>query len=83
MGRSKYSPEERERIITTFIRAAREIVDLEGVENVSIRKVASLAGFNSATIYLYFKDLDELITLASISYLENYCRTLAADILQG
>ena len=55
-------------------------MDLEGVENVSIRKVASLAGFNSATMYLYFKDLDELITLASISYLENYCRTLAADI---
>lgn len=82
MGRSKYSEEERERIIVTFIRATREIVDLEGIENVSIRKVASLAGFNSATMYLYFKDIDELITLASMSYLENYCRTLAADIPQ-
>ena len=80
MGRAKYSQAERERIIVTFIRAAREIIDLEGIESVSIRKVAARAGFNSATLYLYFKDVDELITLASMSYLENYCRTLAADI---
>lgn len=53
---------------------------MEGIEKVSIRKVAAQAGFNSATMYLYFKDIDELITLASMSYLENYCRTLAADI---
>lgn len=82
MGRAKYSESERERIIITFIRATREIVDLEGVESVSIRKVAARAGYNSATMYLYFKDIDELITLASMSYLENYCRTLAADIPQ-
>lgn len=82
MGRSKYSEEERERMIITFIRATREIVDQEGIENVSIRKVAARAGFNSATMYLYFKDIDELITLASMSYLENYCRTLAADLSQ-
>lgn len=65
-----------------FIRATREIVDLEGIENVSIRKVAARTGFNSATMYLYFKDIDELITLACMSYLENYCRTLAADLAQ-
>ena len=33
-------------------------------------------------MYIYFKDADELVTLASMSYLENCCRTLAADIPQ-
>lgn len=65
-----------------FIRCTREIIDLEGVDQITIRRVAQVAGFNSATLYLYFKDADELITLASMSYLENYCRTLVADIPQ-
>ena len=80
MGRTKYSEEDRLRIITGFVRCTREIIDMEGVEHVSIRRVAQCAGFNSATLYLYFKDADELITLSSMSYLENYCRTLNADI---
>ncbi len=80
MGRTKYSEEERSRIIISFLRCTREIIELEGIEHVSIRRVAQCAGFNSATMYLYFKDSDELITLASMSYLENYCRTLTADI---
>lgn len=79
MGRSKYSLDERTKIITNFLRVTREIIDIEGIEQVSIRKVAKNAGFNSATLYLYFKDADELITLASLRFLENYCRTLAMD----
>lgn len=80
MGRNRYTPQERNKITATFIRCTREIIDLEGIQQVSIRKVAQTAGLNSATLYLYFDDADELITLASMSYLENYCRTLAADI---
>ena len=80
MGRMKYSEEERNRIITNFLRCTREIIDFEGIDQVSIRKVSQKAGFNSATMYLYFKDADELITLASMGYLENYCRTLSADM---
>lgn len=67
-------------MVTNFIRATREVIDMEGIDRVSIRRVAAQAGFNSATMYLYFKDADELVTLASMSYLENYCRTLAADL---
>ena len=80
MGRYKYSEEERTRIITTFLRCTRDIIEFEGIDHVSIRRISQAAGFNSATIYLYFKDADELITLACMGYLENYCRTLAADI---
>ena len=80
MGRTKYTEAERDQILVSFIRAAREIMDAEGIEKISIRKIAALTGFNSATMYLYFPNADVLITMASMSYLEEYCRTLAADM---
>ncbi|MGI6754932.1 MAG: TetR/AcrR family transcriptional regulator [Atopobiaceae bacterium] len=82
MGRNKYTEEQRNEIITTFLDATRGIIDAEGVNGVSIRKVAANAGYNSATLYLYFKDVDTLITLASIGYLEDYCRMLANSSIQ-
>ena len=82
MGRYKYSEEERTKIITSFLRCTRDIIDFDGIEHVSIRRISQAAGFNSATIYLYFKDADELVTLACMGYLEAYCRTLAADLPQ-
>lgn len=60
-----------------FVDVTRSIMDREGADQVSIRKVAKSAGYNSATMYLYFKDVDELITMASLSYLVDYCRALA------
>lgn len=80
MGRMKYTEEERNQIMIAFIRAAKEILGEEGIEHVSIRKVANLTGLNSATMYLYFANSDVLITMASMGYLERYCRTLAADM---
>jgi AcrR family transcriptional regulator len=80
MGRTKYTEEERNQIMITFIRAAKEILETEGIENVSIRKVANLTGMNSATMYLYFPDSDVLVTMASMGYLEKYCRALSADM---
>ena len=80
MGRAKYTDAERNRVISGYINAAREIIDEEGIEYVSIRKVARKTGCNSATMYLYFKDLDELVTLSAISYLEDYCRALCASL---
>lgn len=82
MGRTKYTEEERGQIMTMFIRAAREIIDAEGIDNLSIRKIASLTGMNSATMYLYFPDSDVLTTMALMGYLEKYCRALAADMPQ-
>lgn len=79
MGRTRYSPNERERMVTLFIDTAREIMDAEGLEQVSIRKVAKSAGYNSATMYLYFRDVDELITMAAMSYLSEYIRALGEE----
>lgn len=80
MGRARNSEGDCRKTLTAFIQATREIMSTEGIEHVSIRKIASLLYYNSATIYLYFKNVDELINLASVSFLEQYCRALAADM---
>lgn len=55
-----------------FIDAAMKIIEEEGVDAVSIRKVASITGYNSATLYSYFQNLDHLILLACIKFLKEY-----------
>lgn len=55
-----------------FIEAAQEIMAKEGIEAITLRKVADLAGYNGATLYNYFKDLDHLILFASLKYLKIY-----------
>ncbi len=49
------------RVKSFFIQAAKEIIISEGVENLSVRKVADRAGYTFATIYNYFKDVNELL----------------------
>lgn len=52
---------QRRRMMGYFIDAATQIIDEEGVEAVSARRVAELAGYSYATIYNYFKDLNDLL----------------------
>lgn len=66
-----------------FIKATQELLELEGVENISIRKIADRAGFHNSTIYLYFKDVNELILLASLKYFNNYSHNLSKLSLQN
>lgn len=66
----------RYRNMSYFIDAAVRIMDEEGIEFVTIRKVSDLAGYNSATLYNYFESLDELILFASIKHLKEYTLTL-------
>lgn len=66
----------KRRIMNKFIDATFTIIDSEGVENVTIRKVASMAGYNSSTLYNYFEDLDHLVLFACIRYLRDYAQGL-------
>lgn len=59
-----------------FINAAKELIDLEGFQNVSIRKIAQRAGFHNSTLYLYFQDLNQLLMLASMKYFGEYSHAL-------
>lgn len=68
---------QRRRMMTYFIEAARKIIDQEGLENLSLRKVAKEAGYNSATLYNYFKDVEHLSMMACMKYLLNYTLQLS------
>jgi AcrR family transcriptional regulator len=60
-----------------FIEATQKLIDAEGLKNLSIRKIAEKAGFHNSTIYMYFKDVDELILLASLKFFNGYSKALA------
>lgn len=62
----------RTRTMRYFIDAAQSILEQEGLSGLTIRKVADLAGYNSATLYSYFENLDHLAFYASLKYLRNY-----------
>ncbi|KXH84082.1 TetR/AcrR family transcriptional regulator [Sporosarcina sp. HYO08] len=55
-----------------FVDATAEIIEEEGIDQVTIRKVADRAGYNSATIYNYFSEISHLIFFASMKFLKNY-----------
>ena len=83
MARPPYRAEQRDQIFACFVNAASEIMDEEGVENLTLRKVAQRAGYNSATLYNYFKDLDHLIIYASMKYFQAYNEGLAGYMSEG
>ena len=47
------------------------------MDALTLRRVAQKAGYNSATLYNYFKDLDHLTVYASMKYFEDYNRNLS------
>lgn len=77
MARPPYRPEQRNQILACFINAASEIMESEGMDALTLRRVAQKAGYNSATLYNYFKDLDHLTVYASMKYFEDYNRNLS------
>lgn len=60
------------RTMRYFIDAAQTILNQEGPSGLTIRKVSDLAGYNSATLYSYFENLDHLAFYASLKYLRSY-----------
>ncbi len=50
-----------QRVKSYFVQAAKKIILDEGVENVSVRKVADLAGYTFSTIYNYYGNLNDLL----------------------
>ncbi|MBP6001905.1 MAG: TetR/AcrR family transcriptional regulator [Pyrinomonadaceae bacterium] len=52
---------EKEDLRQEILDAARELFVAEGYENVSMRKVAKRIDYSPTTIYLYFKDKNELL----------------------
>ena len=55
-----------------FIEATQKLIAEEGINGISIRKIAAEAGYNSATLYNYFDDFEHLVLFASVRYLRKY-----------
>jgi len=66
----------RQRIKDYFLEAAKALIINEGVENVSVRKVADDAGYSFATLYKYFADLNALLWDVKQSMLLDFTKYL-------
>ncbi|WP_193708453.1 TetR family transcriptional regulator [Alkalibaculum sporogenes] len=51
----------KQRVKAYFHNATKEMIIIEGIESISIRKVAEKAGYSYTTLYNYFKDINELL----------------------
>jgi len=57
---------------SNYISKAYQILEEDGIEAISIRRLAVELGCNSANLYRYFDGLNELILYASLKYLKEY-----------
>lgn len=67
----------KNRILKFFIDATAEIMERDGIDGITIRKIAEVSGYNSATIYNYFENLDHLIFLAALKFIKPYTNGVA------
>lgn len=70
----------QKRTMIFFIEATKHILQEDGYDHLTIREIAQRAGYNAATLYHYFRDLDELIIYGSVGFLSDYVRLLACRI---
>jgi AcrR family transcriptional regulator len=56
-----------------FIQATKEILKGEGIQSISVRNIADKAGYSYATLYNYFKDVNDLIFLC-VSDFQEECK---------
>lgn len=63
---------QRKRMWQYFIDAAVDIIEQDGLEAVTIRRVADLAGYTSSTAYNYFDDLSHVKFFASLKFTKVY-----------
>jgi AcrR family transcriptional regulator len=70
----------QKRTLIYFVEATKQILQRDGFQGLTIRTIAEEAGYNSATLYHYFADLDELILFASVGFLRDYVMLLHKQI---
>lgn len=59
-----------------YIQKAHEIIEKEGAQAVSIRRIAKEMGCSSTSMYRYFTSRDELLYYAELPTLRNYINRL-------
>lgn len=61
-----------------FIQATKDILRGEGHKGISVRNIADQAGYSYATLYNYFKDINDLVFLCVTDFQEE-CRQFVND----
>ncbi|MDL2248578.1 TetR/AcrR family transcriptional regulator [Tyzzerella sp. OttesenSCG-928-J15] len=79
----EYKNLQRNQTMSYFINAALELVKEEGLSNLSIRKIADKAGYNSATLYHYFLSFEEICIYASMKFVDGYIKDLPNYLKQA
>lgn len=65
-----------------FIQATKEIIKSEGIKAVSVRNIASQAGYSYATLYNYFRDAKDLI-FECVKDFQAECLSYILERIQG
>jgi len=65
-----------------FIQATKEMLKGEGLKSLSVRKIADRAGYSYATMYHYFKDVQELIFVC-VQDFQDECRDMVEAGTKG
>ncbi|MGF7186325.1 AcrR family transcriptional regulator [Desulfitispora alkaliphila] len=74
---------QRERMYRYFIDATAEVIENEGIEKVSIRKIADKAGYTSSTVYNYFQEFSHLLYFAAMRFTKEYIDELPNYMNRG
>ena len=61
MGISERKEKQKQEIRKMILNASMKLFVEQGFENVSIRKIADLIEYSPTTVYLYFKDKDDIL----------------------
>lgn len=61
-----------------FTQATKEMILAEGTKSLSVRSIAEKAGYSFATMYNYFKDVNELISYCILDF-ANECESYIND----
>ena len=78
MGRPSLSKEAIANNKIRIINTAMEMIREDGIPSVTARSLGSRVGMNSALIYRYFKDIDEVVLFACVHVLQEYTREMTA-----
>ncbi|MBQ6389494.1 MAG: TetR/AcrR family transcriptional regulator [Mogibacterium sp.] len=76
MGRPTLSAEAIINNKISIINGAMDMIRENGLQSVSARSLGSRIGMNSALIYRYFKDIDEVVLFACVHVLQEYTREM-------
>ncbi len=73
---------QEQRMRSYFIQATKDILKGEGLRSISVRNVSDRAGYSYATLYNYFKDVNELIFFCVADF-QAECAEFVGNCTQG